>query len=124
MAIGRFDYAGARELIPRRNRFFLYENFKLIPGTLRKREIKNEKSIPASKTEVSWELVDSFPHSVPTWFPSPIWPLLKYGLWTYPEVRKGRIRKLLLQGLLPGGCAPQDPSGAPAPAGSAPLGGT
>jgi hypothetical protein len=30
---------------------------------------------------------------------------------------------LPLRGLLPGGCAPQDPSGAPEPAGSAPLGG-
>jgi hypothetical protein len=47
----------AMESIPRRNRFFLLE-----------KERGDEKSIPASKIEVSWAMGDSIPHSVPTWF--------------------------------------------------------
>jgi hypothetical protein len=39
--------------------------------TLRKRErahATDDKSIPASKIEVSWAISDSIPHSVPNWF--------------------------------------------------------
>jgi hypothetical protein len=30
--------------------------------------VLDEKSIPASKIEVSWAMGDSIPHSLPTWF--------------------------------------------------------
>jgi hypothetical protein len=30
--------------------------------------VADEKSIPASKIEVSWTMGDSIPHAIPTWF--------------------------------------------------------
>jgi hypothetical protein len=51
----------AMEKIPRRNRFFL----KVVHLG---KERGDEKSIPASKIEVSWAMGDSVPHSVPFWF--------------------------------------------------------
>ncbi len=47
--------------------------WKLQSDTLTKRErerphVLDEKSIPASQIEAPWEMGDSIPHSVPTWF--------------------------------------------------------
>jgi hypothetical protein len=44
---------------------------KFLSDPLSKRErahVRDEKSIPASKTVVSWAMDDSISHSVPSWF--------------------------------------------------------
>ncbi len=46
-------------------------------------QVLDEKSIPASKIEVSWAMGDSVPYSVPTWFLAP-WQHLKQGLTPPP----------------------------------------
>ncbi len=63
------------ELIPPLNWFLVQESIlpvlKFPTDTLRKKEkvhVLNEKSIPASKIEVSRSVGDSNPHLVPTWF--------------------------------------------------------
>jgi hypothetical protein len=58
------------ELISRRNRILLYENLE-VRHLERERggaHVLDEKSIPASKIEVSREMGDSIPYLVPTWF--------------------------------------------------------
>jgi hypothetical protein len=57
----------AMKLIPRRNRL-LCENFQVIHLERERGPMYyvDEKSIPSSKIEISWEMGDSIPHSVPT----------------------------------------------------------
>ncbi len=70
--------------------------------------VLDEKSLPASKIDVSRAMGGSIPHSVPTRFQSrlllgfkPLWLLLKWGLSSEinPPLKPAPLRKLKFHGL-------------------------